>query len=265
LASDAAGSFSKTGAPTMTSATSLSWIRQILNKRHIPFQELHHERAFTAQEVAGLEHVSGHRVAKVVIAIVDGRPVELVLPASRRVALDRVRDALHAQEARFASEQEMEQYFCDAEPGAIPPLRREEWRNVPVVMDETMRVEGEVLFQAGTHTDAVRIHFADWFNLVQPRVERFSIADSAADKGGAPRGVARKAERAGLLDPQQLFVDLLDILHLQAKEIERLSNHVERHTDRLLEPLQMSTVVSELSAMRARLGPHEQSEEQTSK
>lgn len=240
----------------MTSATSLSWIRQILNKRHIPFKELHHERAFTAQEVAGLEHVSGHRVAKVVIAIVDGRPVELVLPASRRVALDRVREALHAQEARFASEKEMEQYFCDAEPGAIPPLRREEWQDVPVIMDETMRVKGDVMFQAGTHTDAVRIHFADWFNLVQPRVERFSTADSAAQEGGA----ARKAESAGLMEPQQLLADLLDILHLQAKEIERLSNHVERHTDRLLEPLQMSTVVSELSAMRARLGPHESSE-----
>jgi Ala-tRNA(Pro) deacylase len=244
----------------MTSATSLSWIRQILNKRHIPFQELHHEQAFTAQEVAGLEHVSGHRVAKVVIAIIDGRPVELVLPASRRVDLDRVGEALHAQEARFASEQEMELYFCDAEPGAIPPLRREEWQNVPVVMDETMRVEGEVMFQAGTHTDAVRIHFADWFNLVQPRVERFSVADSAAHEGGAVRGAPRTAESRSRVEPEHYFADLLDILHLQAKEIERLSNHVERHTDRLLEPLQMSTVVSELSAMRARLGPCEKPE-----
>ncbi|HVX60371.1 MAG TPA: YbaK/EbsC family protein [Pirellulales bacterium] len=239
-----------------TSATSLSWIRQILNKRHIPFQELHHEQAFTAQEVAGLEHFSGHRLAKVVIAIVDGRPVELVLPASRRVDLDRVRAALSSQEARFASEPEMEQYFCDAEPGAIPPLRRDEWQNVPVVMDETMRVEGEVMFQAGTHTDAVRIHFADWFNLVQPRVERFSVAGAAAHEGGP----ARQAESNSPVQMEQLFADLLDVLHLQAKEIERLSNHVERHTDRLLEPLQMSTVVSELNALRARLRPHEKSE-----
>ncbi len=243
-----------------SSATSLSWIRQILNKRHIPFQELHHEQAFTAQEVAGLEHVSGHRVAKVVIVILDGRPAELVLPASRRVDLDRVREALHAQEARFASEQEMEQCFCDAEPGAIPPLRREEWQNVPVVMDETMRVEGEVIFQAGTHTDAVRIHFADWFNLVQPRVERFSVADSTAHEGGATHKANRQAESGGPLQPEQLFADLLDVLHLQAKEIERLSNHVERHTDRLLEPLRMSTVVSGLSALRARFGPHDKPE-----
>lgn len=237
----------------MATTTSLGWIRQILNKRNIPFQELHHEAAFTAQEVAGLEHVSGRRLAKVVIAIVDGRPVELVLPASRRVALDRVREALGAREARFASEQEMERYFSDAEPGAIPPLRRDEWRDVPVVMDETMRVEGQVMFQAGTHTDAVRLDFADWFKLVQPRVERFSVEDSAPREKTA----ARAAKEALAREPQEWLVDLLDVLHLQAKEIERLSEHVERHTDRLLEPLQMPTVVSELSALRARLGREE--------
>jgi len=43
-------------------------------------------------------------------------------------------------------------------------------------------------------------------------------------------------------------------LHQQAKEIERLSTHVERHTDRLLQPSEMSLVVSELSALSARLG-----------
>lgn len=238
----------------MAATAALGWIRQILRKRRIPFQELHHEQAFTSQEVAGLEHVSGHRVAKVVIAIVDGRPVELVLPASRRVVLDRVRDVLRAREARFASEQEMEKYFSDAEPGAIPPLRRPEWHDVPVVMDEAMKVEGEVLFQAGTHTDAVRLQFADWFKLVQPRVERFSVEDSALREGAAHR--AAGAAKAAPPESPQLLAELIDILHLQAKEIERLSEHVERHTDRLLEPLQMPMIVSELSAIRTRLEPH---------
>jgi hypothetical protein len=45
---------------------------------------------------------------------------------------------------------------------------------------------------------------------------------------------------------------LLNVLHAQAKEIERLTVHVERHTDRLLQPSQMALLVSELSELVAR-------------
>src|SRR5207302_1752890 len=116
---------------------------------HLLRGELHHPEAFTAQEVAQHEHVTGHRVAKVVVVMADGRPVEMVLPASRRVLLDRVKDLLGANEARLATEDEMNRYFTDCEPGAIPALRH--WQGVDVIMDEALRGPGDVLFQAGTH------------------------------------------------------------------------------------------------------------------
>lgn len=149
------------------------WVREMLEARGIPFEELHHPDAFTAQQVAQHEHFSGHRVAKVVVAMVDGRPVELILPASRRVRLDRVRDLLGAGAVRLASEDEIERIFTDCETGAIPALRH--WRDVEVLMDAAMNVGvGDVLLQAGTHHDAVRMRFDDWFNLVNPRVGDFS-------------------------------------------------------------------------------------------
>jgi Ala-tRNA(Pro) deacylase len=144
----------------------------MLERRGIPFEEMHHPEAFTAQEVAQREHFSGHRVAKVVVVIADGRPVELILPASRHVHLDRVRTMLHAHEVRFASENEMDQYFTDCEVGAIPALRH--WKDVDVLMDRSLNVEGPILFQAGTHTDAVCLDFRDWYELVDPQVATIS-------------------------------------------------------------------------------------------
>jgi hypothetical protein len=44
-------------------------------------------------------------------------------------------------------------------------------------MDESLRVDGDILFQAGTHCDAVRMRFEDWFRVVNPRVERFTQAE----------------------------------------------------------------------------------------
>ena len=67
-----------------------TWIKNDLEEHRVAFEELHHREVFTMQEVAQSEHISGHRVAKVTIAIVDGRPIELVLPASRRVTQERV-------------------------------------------------------------------------------------------------------------------------------------------------------------------------------
>jgi Ala-tRNA(Pro) deacylase len=144
----------------------------MLQIRGIPFEELHDSEAYTAQEVAQREHFSGHRVAKVVVVMVDGRPVELVLPASRHVNLDRVRTILAANEVRLANEEEMEKFFTDCEVGAIPPLRH--WPKVDVVMDRLLNLEGNILFQAGTHADAIRLNFQDWYQLVNPQVATFS-------------------------------------------------------------------------------------------
>jgi len=144
----------------------------MLELRGIAFEELHHPQVFTAQEVAQREHVSGHRVAKVVVVMVDGRPVELILPASRHVNLDKVKEVLNAWEVRLASEAEMEQQFTDCEPGAIPALRH--WKDVPVLMDRSLPVEDYIVFRAGTHSDAVKLSFRDWYEMVQPQVATFS-------------------------------------------------------------------------------------------
>jgi Ala-tRNA(Pro) deacylase len=148
-----------------------TWVRNELEERGVHYEELHYGDVYTAQELAASQHISGHHLAKVVVVMVDGRPVELILPASRHVHLDRVKELLDSHDVRLATEAELEEYFADCELGAIPALRH--WQGVAVLMDESMRVAGEIVFPAGTHRDAVRVNFQDWFDLVQPRVESF--------------------------------------------------------------------------------------------
>ena len=154
-----------------------AWIRGMLEARGVPYKEMHHPDVYTSQEVAQREHFSGHRVAKVVVVLADHRPVELILPASHRVDLERVRYLLEAKEVRLATEAEMQQTFPGVEVGAIPALRH--WPDVPVLMDSSLDVAGDILFQAGTHHDAVCLCFADWYKIVNPRVESFTTASLA--------------------------------------------------------------------------------------
>lgn len=154
----------------MSTAT---WVTELLDEQGLAYEELHHADAYTAQAVAQQEHVTGHRLAKVVVVMADGRPVELIVPASRQIALDKVRDILGAQLVRLASEQEIREHFTDCEVGALPALRH--WPGVDVLMDSSMRVKGDIVFQGGTHRDAIRMNFDEWFRIVDPRVEDFSV------------------------------------------------------------------------------------------
>jgi Ala-tRNA(Pro) deacylase len=155
-----------------------AWIKNMLERRGIAFEERHHRAAFTAQEVAQSEHVSGHRVAKVVVVLADGRPVELILAASRRVVLDRVKEQLGAADVRLASEAEMDRIFDDCETGAIPPLRH--GKDAEVLVDASIPSTGDLLFQAGTHEDVILLRAADWFDLVKPVVGSFTQPDHGA-------------------------------------------------------------------------------------
>jgi Ala-tRNA(Pro) deacylase len=149
-----------------------TWIKNELDEKGLPYEELHHDEAFTAQAVAQKEHISGHRVAKVVVVLADDKPVQLILPASRRVALERVQALLGASHVRLASEAEIQKHFPDCEPGAMPAWRH--WPGIEVLMDQSMLGQKDILFQGGTHCDAVHMGFDDWFQMVRPTVAQFS-------------------------------------------------------------------------------------------
>lgn len=153
--------------------SSTAWVKNALDIGNLHYERSRHPDAFTAQEVAKREHVSGHQVAKVVAIEADGKPVLLVLPASRRVAISRAREALGAKAARLLGEAEMSLLFPDCEVGAIPPMRH--WAGVEIVMDGTLQTEKSIVFSAGSHRDSIKVPFSEWFDLVGPRVESFSV------------------------------------------------------------------------------------------
>jgi Ala-tRNA(Pro) deacylase len=143
-----------------------SWIPLSLGAA--PFQLHHHRTTYTAETTARREHVSGVQYGKVVVAIADGKPVLLVVPEWGRIDLGLACVTLGASEVRLADEDEMASLFPDSEVGAAPPLRH--WPGVEIWMDPEVRHEGEFVFPAGTHQDALHMSFDDWFRVVAPKV-----------------------------------------------------------------------------------------------
>jgi Ala-tRNA(Pro) deacylase len=147
-------------------------VKKLLDLSGVPYEHRVHSTSFTAQQVAAAERVSGTIVAKTVVLKADHRFVMAVLPASLRVNLPALQRALRAKDLRLAQEAEFERLFPDSEVGAMPPFGN--LYGVPVCADKSLTEDREILFQAGTHRDAILMRYADFSRLAEPFVCSFA-------------------------------------------------------------------------------------------
>jgi Ala-tRNA(Pro) deacylase len=148
-----------------------------LREKGVPYQNQHHARAITAQEVAAAEHVPGRMFAKTVIVTPGDEEnlVMLVLPAPYHVNLLKASTALGVREVQLASEARFADAFPDCEVGAMPPFGN--LYNVPVYVDRALAEDETIVFRSGTHTDTMSVSYEDFEKLVRPTV--VDIADSS--------------------------------------------------------------------------------------
>jgi Ala-tRNA(Pro) deacylase len=152
-------------------------LRELLEKEKVWYEHEVHRTAYTAQEVAAEEHVPGKMVAKTVVIKVDDHFALAVLPASARTNFARLKAALGAKEVRLASELEFTGLFPDCEVGAMPPFGN--LYGVPVYVDTSLTSDDEIVFNAGTHQDTIRMKYADFERLALPTVFPFVLARAA--------------------------------------------------------------------------------------
>jgi len=116
--------------------------------------------------------MSGKRLAKVVMVVADNNKLIMaVVPASHRVDLDQLGQCLNSQWIRLATEEEFKDIFPECEVGAMPPLGN--IYNLDVWIDETLKSNPNISFNAGTHAETIEMSFADFERLVQPKTGSF--------------------------------------------------------------------------------------------
>lgn len=149
-------------------------ISKFLESQHVPYQACTHSRAYTAQGIAQAQHISGKKVAKVVMVMTDhNKLIMAVVPASHRVDLDRLGQALNSNWIRLATEEEFRDVFPECELGAMPPLGN--IYHLDVWVDEKLGSCPTISFNAGTHAETIQMSYADFERLVQPKVSSFGV------------------------------------------------------------------------------------------
>ena len=143
-------------------------LKKYLEENHVRFVTIRHSPAFTAQEIAALAHVPGKEVAKTVMVKLDGRMAMVVLPAPDHVSAARLKEFSGADEVELASEEEFADIFPRCEVGAMPPFGNL-W-DMEVFVDQRLREDEQIVFNAGNHTELVRLSYSDFERLVKPTI-----------------------------------------------------------------------------------------------
>ena len=147
-------------------------LKEHLDSQKIKYVTISHSPAFTAMEVAESARVPGRELAKAVMVKLDGRMAMAVLPSTHKVDLNLLRESAGAEEAKLATEAEFKSLFPDCETGAMPPFGN--LYGMEVYVSPGLAEDDQIAFNAGSHTEVIKIGRHDFERLVQPRVVSFT-------------------------------------------------------------------------------------------
>ena len=144
--------------------------REFLDSHYVKYITITHSPAFTAQEIAASAHIPGKELAKTVMVKIDGAMAMAVLPASAKVDFELLREVAGAEEAELATETEFADLFPECEVGAMPPFGN--LYDMAVYAADILADDAEIAFNAGSHSELIRIAYQDYERLVRPTVAR---------------------------------------------------------------------------------------------
>ena len=138
----------------------LTKLRSFLDENNVRYTLLSHSPAYTAAQIAAAAHIPGKELAKTVMVKLDSKLTMIVVPASMKVNLGRLKSVAGAGEVMLADEDEFGDAFPDCELGAMPPFGN--LYGMDVFVDAHLTEDEEIAFNAGSHTELMRVSYKDF-------------------------------------------------------------------------------------------------------
>ena len=143
-----------------------------LNSNKVEFHVLEHDPAFSAHDVALRTNVPESEMAKAIVIRIEERYWMAVLRADQRINEQLLKRTFAAKNVHLAHEEDLGNLFPDCQIGAMPPFGN--LYGLPVLVEEGLAEDDEIVFNACTHTKAIRMKFNDFKRLAKPVIAGFS-------------------------------------------------------------------------------------------
>jgi Ala-tRNA(Pro) deacylase len=136
-------------------------LKSTLDEAGVSYELLPHAHTETALAEAEALGVAPDDVAKTLVVKVPGGYTRVVLPASARLDMHKLRE-IHGggrHTVRLATEEDLRRDYPEFELGAVPPMGG--GRTDPVVVDPKVAEQETVVIEAGSHDESLRLAAAD--------------------------------------------------------------------------------------------------------
>ncbi len=147
-------------------------LKDFLDSSGVKYVSVSHSMAYTAQEIAAASHIPGKEIAKTVMVKLDGKMAMAVLPASYKIDFGLLKKVSGTSDAELADEGEFKDMFPGCEIGAMPPFGN--LYDMDVYVAESLAEDEVIAFNAGNHTELIKLAYSDFERLAQPKKLKFS-------------------------------------------------------------------------------------------
>jgi Ala-tRNA(Pro) deacylase len=147
-------------------------IREFLDGNHARYVFVSHSPAYTAQEIAASMHIPGCLMAKTIVVRIDGQLALAVVPATKELDPAALARVAGAHEVEIAPEGQFVDRFGGCQLGTAPPFGN--LFGMDTYIDAELVGQQDIVFNAGTHTDAIWMRAGDYQRLARPVPARIS-------------------------------------------------------------------------------------------
>ena len=172
--------FAGAGAPRSTTrgpvtnrseAPILKRIVDLLERHQVTFEQCSHEAVYTSADTARVRGEPLHSGAKALVVKTESRFVLLVLPGDCKLDSKASKKLTGSKSLRFAAREEVAE-LTGLEPGSIPPFGS--LFGLPTFCDTGLADCEQINFNAGAHTESIRMRYQDYLHVESPTVGEFS-------------------------------------------------------------------------------------------
>ena len=139
-----------------------------LERLGIEYELVQHERTDRAVDEAASLGLPPDEIAKTIVVTTGAENLRVLVPASERVDMHKLRDVLEAgKELHLLTEEALGSEYPEFDLGAVPPLGG---RRDGVILDRRLAGLADIVFEAGAHDRSARVKAGDLVTLAQARV-----------------------------------------------------------------------------------------------
>jgi aspartyl-tRNA synthetase len=146
-------------------------IAAAFEKAHVAFTAYEHEPVHTSADASKVRATALHMGVKALVMYADEAPIMVAVSADRKVDMKAFKKQFNVRDLRMATPEEVTK-VTSVTIGAVPPFGH--IFGIPLYMDEAVRENETVVFNAGLHHKSMSLLQTEYENVAKPVIGSYS-------------------------------------------------------------------------------------------